>query len=99
MPELVTGEFETVKIEGKDSPTEVTVPDGIVSVAYSKAVPAEFTLNTCKAVPSAVNPVPPLAMAKNPVVIFAASKFGISSETNALNVGVAATPEDGPANT
>lgn len=99
VPDDVTGEPDTLNIAGKDSPTDVTVPDGMVSVAYSKAVPALFTLNTCKAVPSAVSPVPPLAIAKNPVVIFAASKFGISLATKALNVGAAATPDDGPANT
>lgn len=59
MPLVVTGEPETVMMDGSASPTEVTVP--VVGVVHV-GVPAPALVNTWPAVPAAVNayavPVP-----------------------------------------
>ena len=52
-------------------PAAVTSPPPAEIVAYSSAVPPEFTLKTCNALPKAVRPVPPLPTGRVPLTSFA----------------------------
>src|ERR1043166_6364545 len=87
LPVVVTGEFETVKIDGAVMPTLVTVPLFVrfVQVASSRRkrvlplfAPGSGTAPEAWLAPEALN-------------------VGMSAGTIALNVGVAALPLDGPA--
>jgi hypothetical protein len=88
VPLLVTGDPDTLKIDGALIPTDVTVPVGIVCHEPS---PRRYVVVLAV-------PLPSLAVAIVPLVIFAASMLGISAATSALNVGVPETPS-GAANT
>jgi hypothetical protein len=82
---------------GVPAPFEVSTWPDVPAAVKSYAVPVPYT--TAPAVGVAVEFVPPLATGRVPLVIFPASRFGISSASSTLKVGAAFAPEAGPANT
>jgi hypothetical protein len=62
VPVVVTGELLTVKIEGRDSPTEVTVPEPADIVVQVGLVPVPPEVSTCPLVPAAALRVSPPTM-------------------------------------
>jgi len=119
VPLVVTGEPDTVKIPGADSPTLVTVPvpDGksaatndlnvgaaaLPEVGPAKTKLADSVANASANVPLTVTGEPdtvniPGADKPTLVTVPVPVPAGKSAATSALKVGVAALPDDGPAN-
>ena len=63
VPEVLMGEPVTVRKEGTDAATEVTVPvPGAAGVCQESVEPLE--VKTCPLVPTAVKPVPPFSVGR-----------------------------------
>jgi len=82
VPLAVTGDPETVKMDGAESATDVTVPDvNATQVESPRSIVVAFAV-----------PEPNRAVAIVPLVSFDVSWFGISAATIARNTGAPAIP-------